>query len=427
MKKRILILMMAVSLLSSMYAGATSLKVKTKTEVEAESTVGVECEADTEKDVAEEEPASEENGFAIVINGNTEDFSTSVFDETHYVPLRTVFEKAGARVYFRNRDHQILILTRDGDMVRHVVGTNTISVNGMAKSFSKPSVSEQFTTYLPVDMLAAAFRAGAVTVENQQITVHTPIPNTDYGKAVNDVLYTGMYSTFNPEKFQRYINYHIKNPGYSMNGVVFTVNIGLDLPFYENVSVIVNPYDPLVLVNKYNRLPSNFRPHNLVQMNRNYTSGGKEYLMEKNAYDSFVRMVDAARKEGISMRAVSTYRTEDYQKRLYDKKVRTTGQRNADNYSARPGFSEHQTGLAVDINSTSASFENTKAFRWLQKHAHEYGFIMRYPKGQTWITGYAYEPWHYRYVGVKVAGEMYCQGLNYEQYYAQYIVGNEFK
>ena len=112
MKKRILILMMAVSLLSSMYAGATSLKVKTKTEVEAESTVGVECEADTEKDVAVEEPASEENGFAIVINGNTEDFSTSVFDETHYVPLRTVFEKAGARVYFRNRDRQILILTR---------------------------------------------------------------------------------------------------------------------------------------------------------------------------------------------------------------------------------------------------------------------------------------------------------------------------
>ena len=100
----------------------------------------------------------------------------------------------------------------------------------MAKSFSKPSVSEQFTTYLPVDMLAAAFRAGAVTVENQQITVHTPIPNTDCGKAVNDVLYTGMYSTFNPEKFQRYINYHIKNPGYSMNGVVFTVNIGFCKP-----------------------------------------------------------------------------------------------------------------------------------------------------------------------------------------------------
>lgn len=421
MKKRLLILMICLaSVLSSMSVGATKLVVT------SESETTVEPETHEEIEVVET-PVVEDLGFAVIINGQRMDNTTAVFEDVHYVPLRTVFEKAGARVYFRSRDRQILVLTRDGDMVCHIVGTNTISVNGQAKTLAHPSVSKDHVTYLPVDMLAAALRADAVTVENQQITVHTPIPNTDYGKAVNDTLYAGMYGTFNPEKFQRYINYHIKNPGHTMNGVIFTVNIGLDLPFYENVSVIANPYDPLVLVNKYNRLPSNFRPQNLVQMNRNYTSGGKEYLMEKTAYDSFVRMVDAARKEGVSMRAVSTYRTEDYQKRLYDKKVRTTGQRNADNYSARPGFSEHQTGLAVDINSTSASFENSKAFRWLQQHAHEYGFILRYPKGKTWITGYAYEPWHYRYVGVQVATSMKREGLNYEQYCALYRTQSEFQ
>ena len=100
---------------------------------------------------------------------------------------------------------------------------------------------------------------------------------------------------------------------------------------------------------------------------------------------------------------------------------------NADRYSARPGYSEHQTGLAVDINTTSTSFEHSRQFKWLQKHAHEYGFILRYPKGKEWITGYAYEPWHYRYVGEDVAKIIYKEGITYEQYHAKYIAINEFK
>ncbi len=416
MKKRTLIVLLCIaSLFASAHAAATCSVVTTKPEVEAD-------------DSAAENIVEEENGFQIAINGQMTEYVSVVRGDIHYVPLRPVFEKAGARVYFRSRDGQILILTRDGDVIRHVVGNNTISVNGKVKRFQNPTVSENYTTYMPMDMMIVAFRTNAVSIENQQITVQALIPNTDYGKAVNDTLYAGMYSNFNPEKFQRYIDYHIKNPSYSMHGVIFTVNIGLDIPFYETVSVVANPHDPLVLVNKYNRLPSDFRPNNLVSMNPHYTArDGKQYLMEKNAYESFVRMADAARKEGVSIRAISTYRTEDYQKRLYDKKVRATGFHNAENYSARPGFSEHQTGLAVDINSTRASFEKTNVFKWLQAHAHEYGYIMRYPKGQRWITGYEYEPWHYRYVGVEVATVIKHEGLNYEQYCAKYRLFNEFK
>lgn len=424
MKKKILILLLCVTgACASLPAGAATLEVVTKYETTEET--AVETEAETKVPEVIETP--EETGFAIVVNGVTLKSTSLLREEIHYLPLRAVFEKAGARVYFRSRDSRVLVLTRDGNMIEHVVGTNVISVNGETKTCSIPSVSENYTTHLPLDMLTAAFRANAVLVENEQIKISAPIPNTDYGKAVNDALYAGTYSNFFPEKFRRYINYHIQKPDFTMQAVVFTVNLGLDFPFYQNVSVIANPYDRMVLVNKYNRLPSGFQQTNLVSMDRGYTvSDGKQYLMESTAYASFVRMADAARKDGVSIRAVSTYRTEAYQNNLYNKKTRTLG-KNADDYSARPGFSEHQTGLAVDINSTKTSFEKTSVFAWLQKHAHEYGFILRYSKGQKWITGYEYEPWHYRYVGVEAATEIRNEGTTYEQYYAKYIAVSEYQ
>ncbi len=399
MKRRILIIMVCVvCVLSSMCAAATS------GEIEAE------C------------------GFVIVINGEMTEHTSVIRDNTHYLPARTVFEKIGAYVFYRSCDHRMLVLSRDGDIIQHVVGSRAITVNGEEKNFPNPSVSENYVTYLPIDMMSTAFRTNAVSFDNQQIIIRKPISNTDYGKAVNDALYASNYSNFYPEKFKRYINYHIKKPDLSMQNVVFLVNLGLDFPFYENVTVIANPYDRMVLVNKYNQLPWNFKQNNLVNMDRKYTvNDGKEYLLESTAYESFVRMADAARKEGISIRAVSAYRTEDYQRRLYNKKIRTLGKLNVDNYSARAGFSEHQTGLAVDINSTKNSFEHTDAYKWLQKHAHEYGYILRYPKGQKWITGYEYEPWHYRYVGNDAAKIIHQEGSTYEQYYAKYIAVNEFR
>ena len=124
---------------------------------------------------------------------------------------------------------------------------------------------------------------------------------------------------------------------------------------------------------------------------------------------------------------VSAYRTEDYQRNLYNGKVRTSGKAYADNYSARAGHSEHQTGLAIDIGSTLTSFEYTAEFKWLQNHAHEYGYILRYPKGKEWITGYAYEPWHYRFVGIDAAKVIYEEGITFEEYHAKYKSVNEFR
>ncbi|MDG3044442.1 M15 family metallopeptidase [Bacillus sp. B6(2022)] len=106
--------------------------------------------------------------------------------------------------------------------------------------------------------------------------------------------------------------------------------------------------------------------------------------------------------------AFSTFRSYDRQRVLYNNYVASHGKKQADRFSARPGYSEHQTGLAFDIGGVNSkhwaedSFANTKEAKWLAKHAHEFGFIIRYPKGKEKVTGYQYEPWHLRYLGSKM-------------------------
>ena len=369
-----------------------------------------------------------QQGFVIGINGEATDYTSVINNDTHYVPLRMVFEKMGASVFYRSSDRQVLALSRDGDIIRHIVGDNKITVNDEQKEFENPSVLENNETYISIEMVSAAFCPDGISYDNQQLNIQKQIFNTDYHRVINDVLNVCGNSNFYPERFQRYINYHVKMPAYSMDDVIFRVNLGLDFPFYENATTIGQPYELLVLVNKYHQLPAGFKQYNLVNMSRKYTANdGKQYLLAGVAYEKYAQMSDAAKADGLSMKVISAYRTEDYQRNLYNNKVRTTGKINADNYSARPGHSEHQTGLAVDISSTKGTFEYTAEFKWLQKHAHEYGFILRYPKGKEWITGYSYEPWHYRYVGTDVATIIFEEGITYEEYYAKYISVNEFR
>lgn len=367
-------------------------------------------------------------GFIIEFNGEQTEYTSVVYNDTHYVPLRKIFEKMGTYVFYRNRDSQILALTRDGDMIYHTVGTNSFTINNEEKILSNPSVLANGETYIPVDMLGSAFYVDGIYYDYPKLLIQKTMYTNEYHTGIKDVLDQCGNPAFYPERFNRYLSYHFQKPNYNMQDVLFRVNLGLDYPFYENTTVTEEPYDLLVLVNKYSRLPTEFAHNNLVSMNREYTSNdGKQYLLAPIAYENYVKMSDAAKQEGLAMKVVSSYRTESYQQSLYNNRVYTTGKVNADNYSARPGHSEHQTGLAVDINSTYGVFEYTAEFKWLQKHAHEYGFILRYPKGKEWITGYSYEPWHYRYVGTEVAKIIYEEDITYEEYYAKYISVNEFK
>ena len=160
--------------------------------------------------------------------------------------------------------------------------------------------------------------------------------------------------------------------------------------------------DGVLVVNKTYSLPADYYP------------GGLTSECDA-AYD---QMKAAAAKEGLSLYISSGFRSYDTQDVIYNRYVANDGKANADRYSARPGHSEHQTGLAIDLNGVSDSFGDTAEGKWVAAHAHEYGFILRYPKGKEAQTGYMYEPWHIRYVGVEVATKIFeSDGQCLEEYY----------
>lgn len=213
----------------------------------------------------------------------------------------------------------------------------------------------------------------------------------------------------------RYLAYAQAHPEAEAAEIVTQVNLDLDLTPYDDARPIDDPADPLVLVNKYHGLPEVYVPE-LEKLGGRYGVGS----MVPEAAAAFRAMADAAKQDGISLRSVSAYRSYLTQQGLYQHYVSIDGKANAERYSARPGYSEHQTGLALDINtaSISAHFENTAEYAWLQANCARFGFLLRYPQEKESITGYRYEPWHYRYVGQDIARTCMDQGLTYEEYLA---------
>lgn len=159
--------------------------------------------------------------------------------------------------------------------------------------------------------------------------------------------------------------------------------------------------DGVLIANKTYSIPENYYPGGLT----------------KECNEAFNKMKAAAARDGVNLFIVSGFRSYETQKNLYNRYVAKDGKALADTYSARPGTSEHQTGLAMDLNSLKGSFGETKEGRWLANNCHKYGFIIRYPKGKQNITGYIYEPWHVRYLGTDTATKIYKSGLCLEEYY----------
>lgn len=227
---------------------------------------------------------------------------------------------------------------------------------------------------------------------------------------------------FKEDYIDRYIAYKNKNKNLSNSNIVLRVNIGLDQEFYTNIQKALGMNSSLILVNKFYYLDKDYIPNNLEEIDNQYSVAGKQLV--NVARISFECLAKKAKEEGFNIRAVSTYRSYDYQTNLYNNYVKQDGVQEADKYSARPGFSEHQTGLAVDVDNVVTSFNNfeeTEEYKWMLENAHKYGFILRYPKEKEDITGYIYEPWHYRYVGVNIASFIYQNNLTYEEYYFKYL------
>lgn len=176
-----------------------------------------------------------------------------------------------------------------------------------------------------------------------------------------------------------------------------------------------------LIVNKQHGLPSDYVPSNLVKPDVPLTKSS--IMLQEVAADAMKEMFDAAKEDGVKLMIGSGYRSYDYQTTLYNNYVQRDGQKAADRYSAKPGLSEHQTGLAADLSSGDGEcylkgcFKDTKEGQWLAENAWEYGFILRYPEEKEEITGYIFEPWHYRYFGLEQAKLIFDSGLTVEEYY----------
>jgi len=227
---------------------------------------------------------------------------------------------------------------------------------------------------------------------------------------------------FNYNYLDRYINYKNCNSSLSDVDIITRVNIGLDQPFYQNTKQSTKLNETTILVNKYTYLPEDYIPDNLTNISEQYTNSTRQLVYE--AKEAFEKMASTASQQGYTIRAISAYRSYEYQKGLYDNYVKKDGIEKADTYSARPGHSEHQTGLVVDVDNNKTDFNNfetTEEFKWMEENAHNYGFILRYPKDKENITGYNYESWHYRYVGKEIATFIKSNNLTLDEYYVRYI------
>jgi D-alanyl-D-alanine carboxypeptidase len=219
-------------------------------------------------------------------------------------------------------------------------------------------------------------------------------------------------------RLPRYIAYETAHPELSPEDVVWRVDVDIDKPFYEDTVEIVDTDSEQALVNKHFKFPDDFEPAELVSI-------GGDFRATPATKDAYERLRAEAAANGLSVRAASAYRSIDYQVNLYAR-YRNEDPENADNYSARPGFSEHHTGRTIDLvgpAGTLRGFTGTPEAEWVRENAWKYGFIVRYTPENEDVTGYESEPWHITYVGEEAAGLMRENNIgSLEEYFAKYVL-----
>ena len=210
-----------------------------------------------------------------------------------------------------------------------------------------------------------------------------------------------------------------------VRSLVEYVNARAYLKDYEDYKEADTDKGNLIIANKLSYL-GDYVPDDLVNVDGSYCMQDG-VMLKSEAYEHLKQMFEAAREEDYYFYISTAYRSYDFQKALYDSYLLKDSAEVVDSYSSRPGFSDHQTGLACDIGMPGYKFEmftDTDECRWLHENAYKYGFILRYPEGKENITKYKYESWHFRYVGVEVSTYIYENNITLEEYVA-YFGGNK--
>lgn len=228
---------------------------------------------------------------------------------------------------------------------------------------------------------------------------------------------------FLKKNFYQYIDYLNKNKKMDTSKIVRNINVHLDKKFYElNLNTDITK-DTSMLVNKYYLLTKDYVPDDLVNVSQTY-SWGSNQRVRKVAYDAFLDMWEQAKEDGFYLMISSSYRSYEEQEIVYNN-YKKQGTKYADSLAARPGASEHQTGLTLDIfsktNSNRQTFKDSEEAKWLLDNSYKFGFILRYPENLVNVTGYNYEAWHFRYVGKNIATYIHDNNISFDEYYAYYI------
>lgn len=226
------------------------------------------------------------------------------------------------------------------------------------------------------------------------------------------------------KNYDKYLSYYEKDASRTIDDIVAIVNVGANEEWYSNMTLTDISSKNVMLVNKFHKLSDDYEPTDIKKFSSTYAYG--TVSAETECYDAFIKMANDARKENVILVLSSGYRSKASQEKTYDDMAKAKGIEYADSYAARPRSSEHETGLALDILSNgkyiyTSNFHESDAYRWLAEHAHEYGFILRYPDEKQYITGYSPESWHYRYLGVDLATKVKKEGITYDEYYAYYL------
>ena len=239
--------------------------------------------------------------------------------------------------------------------------------------------------------------------------------------------YNGTIDNFLGEKYclfnnlERYLEYQKAYPTEAYSDIVTKVNVNRDRDYYSDIKQTDTTLNERMLVNKYYCLSSSYAPAILETIPLSYCYG--ELKLDAAALDALEAMCDAARKEGHTIVADAAFRTYEWQSDIWVEYKDAYGIEYADEVAARAGSSDHQTGLAVNLLEfeNSSRFDQTASYQWMMDHAYEYGFIQRYPEGKEDITGFTYEPGHFRFVGLQAAKEIHDLGITFDEYYALYL------
>lgn len=255
---------------------------------------------------------------------------------------------------------------------------------------------------------------------NEKIPTIEDILNQEYHKDLPSFL---KEKYFIKENLDRYLKYKEEHPNINDTEIVSLINVNRDYDYYTNIQKTNTEQGNQMLVNKYYALDKDFVFDDLVDVSIQHCYGKQK--MRKEVYDQFKKMFNDAKRQDLTIIINSSYRDYDYQDGLWNRYASAHDEAWADSYAARAGHSEHQTGLTMDVTTYGVKeqedFENTEEFAWMQENAHKYGFILRYPKTQENITGYSYESWHYRYVGIAIATQIHEEGITFDEYYAYYL------